>query len=164
MSYATKQSAERTTLSSRSMSPFRPRRKFKRHWRRDRKNFSNFSLLSSKETVCMYDCNVAFFPVKKYTCKFSKLNCYGLAARFALKKPVPDIGDVDTPISQVYKFYEYWVRFDSWRDFTGMLVSQSPKYTIHNTTHMGNHHTQALEPSISRKTPTAERKSATCRR
>ena len=52
-----------------------------------------------------------------------ELNRHGLAARFALKKPVPDIGDVDTPISQVYKFYEYWVRFDSWRDFTGMLVS-----------------------------------------
>lgn len=42
-----------------------------------------------------------------------------LSARFAVKKPVPDLGDMDTPLPQVYKFYEYWVRFDSWRDFTG---------------------------------------------
>lgn len=41
-------------------------------------------------------------------------------ARFAVKKPVPEIGDMNTPIEQVHRFYEYWVNFDSWRDFTGV--------------------------------------------
>jgi DnaJ family protein C protein 2 len=40
-------------------------------------------------------------------------------ARFAVQKPVPEIGDMETPLDQVNKFYEYWVKFESWRDFTG---------------------------------------------
>lgn len=47
-------------------------------------------------------------------------------ARFAVKKPVPDLGDMDTPIGQVYKFYEYWVKFESWRDFTGVGAEYKP--------------------------------------
>ena len=41
-------------------------------------------------------------------------------ARFAVKKPVPEIGDETTPMSEVYRFYEYWINFESWRDFTGV--------------------------------------------
>ena len=41
-------------------------------------------------------------------------------ARFAVKKPVPEIGDMNTPIDQVNRFYDYWVKFESWRDFTGV--------------------------------------------
>jgi DnaJ family protein C protein 2 len=52
---------------------------------------------------------------------------YFIVARFAVKKPVPDLGDVDTPLSQVYKFYEYWVRFESWRDFTGIGAEHNPE-------------------------------------
>ncbi|KAJ1432442.1 hypothetical protein B484DRAFT_447847 [Ochromonadaceae sp. CCMP2298] len=47
-------------------------------------------------------------------------------ARFASKKPVPDLGDMDTPMPQVYKFYEYWVKFESWRDFTGVGAEHKP--------------------------------------
>jgi DnaJ family protein C protein 2 len=47
-------------------------------------------------------------------------------ARFAVKKPVPDLGDMDTPIANVYKFYEYWVKFESWRDFTGVGAEYKP--------------------------------------
>ena len=47
-------------------------------------------------------------------------------ARFAQKKPVPDLGDMDTNIAQVYKFYEYWVKFESWRDFTGVGAEYKP--------------------------------------
>lgn len=47
-------------------------------------------------------------------------------ARFAQQKPVPDLGDMDTPIAQVYKFYEYWVKFESWRDFTGVGAEYKP--------------------------------------
>jgi len=48
-------------------------------------------------------------------------------ARFAVKKPVPELGDMDTPIDQVYKFYEYWVNFESWRDFTGVGAEHNPE-------------------------------------
>lgn len=41
-------------------------------------------------------------------------------ARFAVKKPVPEIGDMDASMEQVSKFYDYWVKFESWRDFTGV--------------------------------------------
>lgn len=47
-------------------------------------------------------------------------------ARFAVKKPVPDIGDMDTPMQDVYRFYDYWVRFESWRDFTGVGAEHKP--------------------------------------
>lgn len=47
-------------------------------------------------------------------------------ARFAVKKPVPDLGDMDTPLPQVYKFYEYWVKFESWRDFDGVGAEHKP--------------------------------------
>lgn len=30
----------------------------------------------------------------------------------------PDFGDENTPLDQVRAFYDYWVTFDSWRDFT----------------------------------------------
>ena len=39
-------------------------------------------------------------------------------ALFAKKKPVPNMGDNQTPIEQVYKFYKYWDNFESWRDFS----------------------------------------------
>lgn len=47
-------------------------------------------------------------------------------ARFGVKKPVPDLGDMETPLSDVYKFYEYWVNFESWRDFTGVGAEHKP--------------------------------------
>lgn len=47
-------------------------------------------------------------------------------ARFAQKKPVPELGDLSTPVQQVYKFYEYWVHFESWRDFTGVGAEYKP--------------------------------------
>ena len=47
-------------------------------------------------------------------------------ARFAAKKPVPEIGNLETPLPQVKKFYEYWIKFDSWRDFTGLDCEHKP--------------------------------------
>ena len=46
--------------------------------------------------------------------------------RFAVKKPVPDIGNMETPMDEVYKFYSYCVRFESWRDFTGKGAEYKP--------------------------------------
>jgi len=34
------------------------------------------------------------------------------------KKPVPDIGDMNTDIKKVERFYQFWENFDSWRDFS----------------------------------------------
>ena len=33
------------------------------------------------------------------------------------QQPVPDIGDIETDIKKVLKFYEFWDKFDSWREF-----------------------------------------------
>lgn len=47
-------------------------------------------------------------------------------ARFAVKKPVPELGDSETPMAQVYRFYDYWIKFESWRDFTGIGAEYNP--------------------------------------
>ncbi|EWM25696.1 subfamily c member 2 protein [Nannochloropsis gaditana] len=39
-------------------------------------------------------------------------------ARFAVKRPVPNLGREDSKIEDVYRFYDYWGRFESWRDFS----------------------------------------------
>jgi len=38
--------------------------------------------------------------------------------RFSVKKPVPRLGVDETPMKQVTKFYQFWNRFESWRDFS----------------------------------------------
>ena len=38
---------------------------------------------------------------------------------------MPDIGDKDTPLEQVYKFYKFWDNFETWREF-----SQYDEYDI----------------------------------
>ena len=38
--------------------------------------------------------------------------------RFAVKRPVPELGDDSTPLEVVQDFYKYWSKFESWRDFT----------------------------------------------
>jgi len=38
--------------------------------------------------------------------------------RFSVKKPVPDLGDIKTPMEAVHRFYRYWTQFESWRDFS----------------------------------------------
>lgn len=39
-------------------------------------------------------------------------------AMWSKKKPVPDIGDENTPIELVKKFYKFWDNFESWREFS----------------------------------------------
>ncbi|RHY32837.1 hypothetical protein DYB32_002184 [Aphanomyces invadans] len=39
-------------------------------------------------------------------------------ARFSEIKPVPLLGDDSTPLDDVTAFYNFWFKFDSWRDFT----------------------------------------------
>lgn len=30
----------------------------------------------------------------------------------------PSLGDINTPIEEVHEFYDYWIHFESWRDFS----------------------------------------------
>ena len=39
-------------------------------------------------------------------------------AMWAKKKPTPNLGDLNTPIAEVKKFYKYWDNFESWREFS----------------------------------------------
>ncbi|RLN93431.1 hypothetical protein BBJ28_00026422 [Nothophytophthora sp. Chile5] len=39
-------------------------------------------------------------------------------ARFSENKPVPTLGGDDKSIDEVYAFYDFWNKFDSWRDFS----------------------------------------------
>ena len=54
---------------------------------------------------------------------FSKV--FSLNSKWAIKKPVPNLGDENTPLSEVKKFYKYWENFKSWREF-----SQYDEYDI----------------------------------
>jgi len=36
----------------------------------------------------------------------------------------PSLGDDDTPIDEVRAFYEYWVHFESWRDFSAQAADE----------------------------------------
>merc|ERR1712217_654965 len=42
--------------------------------------------------------------------------CFRRNARFSAKKPVPDLGDSNTSMNDVKKFYDFWYSFSSWRD------------------------------------------------
>lgn len=44
--------------------------------------------------------------------------CFALNAKFAVNKPIPNIGNMDTPMEEVYKFYKYWDGFKTWREFS----------------------------------------------
>lgn len=46
-------------------------------------------------------------------------------ARFAKKKPVPNLGEPTTTLDQVFRFYKYWDSFETWRDF-----SQHAEYDV----------------------------------
>ena len=42
-------------------------------------------------------------------------------SRYSKKQPVPQLGDASTNDNSVLKFYKFWQKFDSWRDFTHEL-------------------------------------------
>eukprot|EP00962_Isochrysis_galbana_P031034 scaffold10093_cov104-Isochrysis_galbana.AAC.3 len=39
-------------------------------------------------------------------------------SKFSVHRPVPQLGDADTPLDEVQAFYQFWGNFKSWRDFT----------------------------------------------
>lgn len=38
-------------------------------------------------------------------------------AKWSKKTPVPDLGDASTPYTQIEIFYNFWIRFQTWREF-----------------------------------------------
>ena len=44
--------------------------------------------------------------------------CFEANSRWSTKKPVPQLGNKNTPIEEVDKFYEFWYAFKNWRDFS----------------------------------------------
>ena len=56
------------------------------------------------------DSDEAFFELFK--------KCFATNAKFAIIRPVPDLGDLNTPIEEVWRFYKYWDSFKTWREFS----------------------------------------------
>lgn len=72
-----------------------------------------------------YDSNLEFddtIPTKKdFTEKtfYDVMNMYfNRNSRFSTIKPVPNVGDANTPMDEVRKFYLFWDEFKTWREFT----------------------------------------------
>ncbi|KAI0565093.1 Chaperone J-domain containing protein [Gracilaria domingensis] len=45
-------------------------------------------------------------------------NCFAINARWSVSNRVPELGDDETDIEIVHKFYDFWYSFKSWRDFS----------------------------------------------
>jgi DnaJ family protein C protein 2 len=44
--------------------------------------------------------------------------CFLKNSIWSKKKPIPKIGDMNTPLNKVRIFYQFWFNFESWRDFS----------------------------------------------
>merc|ERR1711904_46582 len=47
-------------------------------------------------------------------------------------KPVPTLGDAETPYARVTKFYDFWRNFDSWRDLDHKIIQELGEDCFHN--------------------------------
>jgi len=45
--------------------------------------------------------------------------------KWSENKPVPELGDADTPYEKVQKFYEFWFNFESWRDLDEAIIEEN---------------------------------------
>jgi len=45
-------------------------------------------------------------------------------AKWSENKPVPELGNADTPYDKVQKFYEFWFAFESWRDLDEAIIEE----------------------------------------
>lgn len=84
-----------------------------------------FKTLTDKQKRIGYDSQLPFDEVIPDAGEGAGSDFYEVYApvfernsRFSEKKPVPALGDKDTPDEEVGKFYDFWFGFKSWRDFT----------------------------------------------
>jgi len=82
-----------------------------------------YEILSDPEKRKLYDSSLPFddkIPKFKPEDGEDFYKVFGGAfqrnARFAQKKPVPEIGNGETDMKDVKRFYDYWYSFQSWRD------------------------------------------------
>lgn len=99
-----------------------------------------FAVLSDDDRRRVYDSQLPFddsIPTEAQVDKKMKRNpsnfftlfdpVFKRNSRFAIKKPIPNLGDENTPMEEVLRFYEYWVHFESWRDFSGKDSEYNPE-------------------------------------
>ena len=55
-------------------------------------------------------------PESKFYKEFGP--CFLKNSIWSVRKPIPKLGDKNTPIEKLKKFYQFWFNFDSWRDFS----------------------------------------------
>mmetsp|Transcript_10573 Transcript_10573/g.17253 ORF Transcript_10573/g.17253 Transcript_10573/m.17253 type:complete len:570 (+) Transcript_10573:45-1754(+) len=82
-----------------------------------------WEILGNKEKRRGYDSQFAFddsIPSGREDVDFYELfgPVFERNGRFAVHKPVPQLGSDETDIAKVSRFYAYWQRFESWRDFS----------------------------------------------
>ena len=95
-----------------------------------------WELLGNTETRRQYDSidnfndflPTTFRPNKDEPDRFFRVfgPAFARQAKFSNQTPVPQLGDADTPMAQVQKFYNFWFGFSSWRDF-GLLCEHQLK-------------------------------------
>lgn len=83
-----------------------------------------WEVLNNQETRRRYDSSLEFddtIPedfdpaVDEFYGEFGRI--FKKNSRWSVKKNVPNLGDENTTIKKVFKFYEFWEKFDTWRDF-----------------------------------------------
>jgi DnaJ family protein C protein 2 len=92
----------------------------KEHWLVCQKAYDTLSDFGRRRK---YDSSLPFddkIPAKDITAEdFYKQysECFELNSKFSDIKPVPVLGDGETDIDAVHKFYNFWDAFKSWREF-----------------------------------------------
>jgi DnaJ homolog subfamily C member 2 len=99
-----------------------------------------FKVLCSEPLRRAYDSQLPFddaIPNEEITDKFLAkgphkfFKLYGPIfkrnARWSTTKPVPELGNLETPLNDVLDFYSFWNKFESWRDYMGKDCDNRPE-------------------------------------
>lgn len=80
----------------------------------DKKSIYDSEFMSNDEYD---DFDIELYPFESLYKKFGPV--YEYLGRFSVVKPVPKLGNEDTPYSEVEQFYKFWRNdYSSWRDFS----------------------------------------------
>ena len=97
-------------------------RKFHKEWLKLKEAYE---ALSDPEKRKKYDSTYVFDDTIPEDIEYTSKNFFVIFepvffknSIWSKKKPVPKIGDMNTPLDKVKKFYRFWSNFSSWRDFS----------------------------------------------